>query len=93
MPIQYFNWAYADESVSLTTISGTWEPSYVSGVAEVAYLATSNSDIYTVDFFLKLSPAGSAVNVQLLGSSAENANLKARSSSEQMKEKRLKLRL
>lgn len=81
MPIQYLNWASADESLSLTTLSGTWDPSYVSGVAELSYLANSNSDIYSVEFALKVAPAGAAVNVQLLSSSAKNANLKNTSSS------------
>lgn len=81
VPFQMANLANAGESVSLTTISGSWDPSYVSGVAELGYIGSSNSDIYQVDFVLKQSPAGSAVNIQLINSSAKNASLKNLSNS------------
>ena len=64
------------QNVSLTTISTTWDnPSYASAVAQLSYIAASQSDVYQLNFVLKSAPAGSQTNLQLINSSAENASL------------------
>jgi hypothetical protein len=66
----------AAQSVSLTTISTTWNgTSYASAVAELKYISESQSDIFQVNFVLKSAPSGAQTKLQLMGSSATNATL------------------